>query len=286
MSRSFPSSRGRNSCPWYTVGGKMSDKNLEQRINIKFCVKFGKSASETWALLIVAYGEFAMKKSSVFEWHRLFKEGRENVQHDPRSGQPKTQRRDANVDRVRTLVRSDRRLGVKVIAEELNINRETVRQIVKEDLGMRKISPKMVPRILTHDQKQRRLHISADLLCSAEMFDRVITGDETWCFQYDLETKRQSMQWKTQKFTSAEKSTHISVAGQDHSCVFLRSQGDSSLWFHYTRTNGKSTVLFGSADKVTRICSEEKTRTLAWWLDSPPWQCSCTWCVKISRVPG
>jgi hypothetical protein len=40
------------------------------------------------------------------------------------------------------------------------MNRETVRQIVKEDLGMRKISAKMVPRILTHDQKQRRLHIS------------------------------------------------------------------------------------------------------------------------------
>jgi len=30
------------------------------------------------------------------------------------------------------------------------------------------------------------------------MFDRIITGDETWCFQYDSETKRQSMQWKTQ----------------------------------------------------------------------------------------
>jgi len=30
------------------------------------------------------------------------------------------------------------------------------------------------------------------------MFDRVITGDETWCFQYDPETQRQSMQWKTQ----------------------------------------------------------------------------------------
>jgi len=25
----------------------------------------------------VAYGEYAMKKSSVFEWHRQFKEGRE-----------------------------------------------------------------------------------------------------------------------------------------------------------------------------------------------------------------
>jgi len=87
------------------------------------------------------------------------------------------------------LVRSDRRLGVRVIAEELNMNRETVRQIVKEDLGMRKFSGKMVPRILTHDQKQRRLNISSDLLSNAEKFDRVITGDETWCFQYDPETK-------------------------------------------------------------------------------------------------
>ena len=59
-----------------------------------------KSASETLALLTVAYGEYARKKSSVFEWHRWFKEGREDMQDDPRSGQPKTQRTDANVDRV------------------------------------------------------------------------------------------------------------------------------------------------------------------------------------------
>jgi hypothetical protein len=134
-----------------------------------------------------------MKKSSVFEWHRRFKEGREDVQDEPRSGQPKTQRTDANVARVHTLVRSDRRLGVRVTAEELNINRERVRQIVKVDLGIRKISAKMVPRIWTHDQK-RRLHISSNLLRNSEMFDRVITGDETWCFQYDPETKRQSME--------------------------------------------------------------------------------------------
>jgi len=120
------------------------------------------------------------------------------VQDDPRSGQPKTQRTDANVDRVRTLVRSDRRLGVRVTAEELNMTRKTVRQNVKEDLEMRKISLKMVPRILTHDQKQRRLHTSSDLLRNSQLFDRVITGDETWCLQCDPKTKRQSMQWKTQ----------------------------------------------------------------------------------------
>jgi len=41
-----------------------------------------------------------MKKLSVFKWHGWFKEGREDVQEDPRSGQPKMQRTDANVDRV------------------------------------------------------------------------------------------------------------------------------------------------------------------------------------------
>jgi hypothetical protein len=43
------------------------------------------------------------------------------------------------------------------------------------------------------------------------MFDRLITGEETWCFQNDPENKRRSMQWKTE-FTSAEKSTHVLLA--------------------------------------------------------------------------
>jgi hypothetical protein len=63
----YPSCRGSSTCPPYTVGGELSDKNLEQRIHIKFCVEFGKSASEALVLLTVAYGEYAMNKSSVFQ---------------------------------------------------------------------------------------------------------------------------------------------------------------------------------------------------------------------------
>ena len=57
----------------------MSEKNLEQGINTKFWLKIGKGSSETLALITVAYGEYAMKKSRDFEWHRRFKEGREDV---------------------------------------------------------------------------------------------------------------------------------------------------------------------------------------------------------------
>ncbi|CAI9595457.1 unnamed protein product [Staurois parvus] len=97
-------------------------------------------------LLQQAYGEHAMKKSSVFfKWHRRFKEGQEDVHDDVRSGQPKMQRTDANVDTVRTLVRSNQRLSVQMMAEELNMNRVIVQQILTEDLGMRKISTNMMP---------------------------------------------------------------------------------------------------------------------------------------------
>jgi hypothetical protein len=71
MSNLFPSSRRNRTCSWYTVGGKMSDKNLEQWINIKFCVWIGANASEVLALLTLPCGEYTTKKPIVFKWHRL-----------------------------------------------------------------------------------------------------------------------------------------------------------------------------------------------------------------------
>jgi len=54
----------------------MSGRYLEQGMNIRFCVKLGQNANDTCAMLSEAYGEEAMQNSSVFEWHKLFKEGR------------------------------------------------------------------------------------------------------------------------------------------------------------------------------------------------------------------
>jgi hypothetical protein len=49
-------------------------------------------------MLTEAYGADAMKKSSVFEWHERFKEGREDVK-DKRTGRPKTHQTDENVEK-------------------------------------------------------------------------------------------------------------------------------------------------------------------------------------------
>jgi hypothetical protein len=53
-------------CPWHTIDGKMSDNNLEQQISMTFCAKIGKRATETSALLTLAFGKYALMKSGIF----------------------------------------------------------------------------------------------------------------------------------------------------------------------------------------------------------------------------
>ena len=76
-----------------------------------------------------------MSRTRLFEWYMRFKEGREMVEDDYRSGRPSTSRTDENVERVRQKVRSDRRLTVRMIADELGMNSERVWRIIAEDLG-------------------------------------------------------------------------------------------------------------------------------------------------------
>jgi len=48
--------------------------------------------------------------------------------------------------KIRQIVRENGRLTVRSIAEQVNIDRETVRKILTEDLDMRKVCAKMVPK--------------------------------------------------------------------------------------------------------------------------------------------
>ena len=99
-------------------------------------------------------------------------------------------------------MRENRRLTVGSIVEQVNIDGETVRKILTEDLDMRKVCVKMVPKELTEEQKQKRVTICQDLLeRQDDILGPVITGDETWVYQYDPETKWQSAHWKTANST-------------------------------------------------------------------------------------
>jgi len=109
---------------WCAARG-LSEPELEQRMNIKFLVKPGKSGNEIREMLVQVYRDNAVKKTAVYKWVKRFSEGRESVTDEERSGLPATSRTEENIAKIRQIVRENRRLTVRSIAEELNIDRET-----------------------------------------------------------------------------------------------------------------------------------------------------------------
>ncbi|KAK5649386.1 hypothetical protein RI129_000415 [Pyrocoelia pectoralis] len=130
----------------------MEQRNTEQWYAIKFFVKLVDSVKETYGKLVKVLGDEALSHAEVFRWHKDFKNGRESVGDEPRSGRPVETRTDNN------------------------------------------LCAKMVPKNISAKQKHERMSISQDCLEQVEadpaLLDRVITGDESWYFQYDPETKR------------------------------------------------------------------------------------------------
>jgi hypothetical protein len=86
-----------------------------------------------------------------------------------------------------------------MIAESLNIHKTVVLLILKEDLGKKKFVCMFCSTPLDTWANERSSHNLPrhyhDGRCRQKFFNKIITGDEPWCFACDPETKRQSSEW-------------------------------------------------------------------------------------------
>jgi len=136
------------------------DGGNEQRVAIKFCFIAGLFATETLVLVQKAYGNETVNRSNVFRWSSRVRDGRELVDVDERGGRPKSTRTEVNIAAVADLVKNDRRIASRMIAESLNFPKTVVLRILKEDLGRRKLCARFVPHSLTSEQNKIESHIA------------------------------------------------------------------------------------------------------------------------------
>ncbi|UYV65560.1 hypothetical protein LAZ67_3004693 [Cordylochernes scorpioides] len=144
----------------------------DQRICIEFCVKNGLKGAEIFWMLQRAYGDAVMSRRQVFEWYKRFKEGREETADNERSGRPSTSTTPEKVDKVLELVREDRRITVREVAEEAGISFGSTQSIMKGILGKARKAPCKVKVMLTvffdyqgivhHEFQQQGSTITAD----------------------------------------------------------------------------------------------------------------------------
>ena len=195
--------------------------------------KLEKSVTETFEMLKIAFGEEAMCRTQTYEWWKHFKEGRTLVDDDPRSGRPSTSKTEYNVAKVREVIRSNCRLTVREVAEEVSISKTVCHEILTENWDMHRIAAKFVPCLLTNDQKQNRADVSQELLDRANGDDNfsknIITGDETWVYEYDVEMEVQSSQWVSNTSPRPKKACQV----RSHVKVMLTEFSDSEGVVHY-----------------------------------------------------
>ena len=82
---------------------------VEQQISIKFCIKLEHSSMETIQMIQKAFRDDVISAVQIKVCQKCFKDGRESVESDPRSGRPATSRTPENCEHVRAAIDKDQR---------------------------------------------------------------------------------------------------------------------------------------------------------------------------------
>jgi transposase len=135
----------------------------ECRAVIKFFVK-GLTPNEIHSKFIKVYVDSSPSFSTIKKWAAEFKRGRTSLQDEPREGRPKSATTPEIIEQLHDMVLDDRRMKVRETAETIGISKERVGYILHEELDMKKLCARWVPRLRTADQKRTRMKISDQCL--------------------------------------------------------------------------------------------------------------------------
>jgi len=172
---------------------------IEYRAVIKFFLREGLTPNEINSKFIKVYRDSSPLFSTIKKWAAEFKRGRTSLEDDPREGRPKSATPEI-IEQVHDTVLDDWRMKVREIAKTIGISKKRVGYILHDELDMKKLCARWVPRLLTADQKRTRMKISEQCFerfnkNKTDFVRRFITMDETCIHHYTPESKEQSKQW-------------------------------------------------------------------------------------------
>ena len=179
----------------------MENQRREHRSIIKYLDLEGQSPSNIHERMTAVYGDSAPSRTMIFEWARHFKNRQLNIEDSPSSGRTVSATGERTIRAVEDLVIGDRRITIQATVEILSISNGTVHGILRDHLHMTKVCSTWVQHLLTPVQRHERVEASEELLARYEkegndFLFRIITGDESWFYYYQPESKQLSKQWK------------------------------------------------------------------------------------------
>ncbi len=181
------------------------ESKVKQRTVLSFLARSGKTPIECWREMQGVFGQDLMSKNRLRVWHKRFLAGRTNFKDDKHTGRPCSTRSQTNIGVVQQALQQDQRLTVRQLSQMTDIPKSGVHSILKKDLNLSKVAPKLVPKLLTDEQRRFRVRLcqeNLDLLRqNPNMMSLVVTGDESWVSVLEVETKQASCAWVQKRST-------------------------------------------------------------------------------------
>jgi len=118
----------------------------------------------------------------------------------------KTDYRDTALSKtgVYMLIHDDHRRTLDKIVSISGLSWNSIQKCLLEDLSIRRVVAKLVPRLRRDEKREQREHpvqacleLQNKLQAGPEIFSKIMTSDETWCYGYYHNIKQQSSQWKS-----------------------------------------------------------------------------------------
>ncbi len=180
-----------------------------------------KSPIQCWRDLQEVYGNRALGKTRMRHWHKLFKLGGPDAStaDGKHTGRTRSARTDENIQTIRDLLEDDRCKTIRELIIQSSLSQGTVHRIIQKDLKFSRICAKFVPRLLTQQQMNHRAELAADNLSLLEdggcaFIDKIITGDETWLYCFNPQSKQHSSQWLPKGSKRPEKALRAKTASK------------------------------------------------------------------------
>ena len=167
---------------------------IDKRSTIKYLLKKGLSPKEIHNEIKSTLGVDSQSKATIYNLVNHFRFGRVTVRDMPRPGKPKYATDEFSVKAVSAMVMRERRFTVQFIGETLKMCPTSVYSIITQDLMMKKVAARWVPKLLSDEQKQERVRLARQSLRlyeanEDEYLARFVTMDETWVHLLTLRQK-------------------------------------------------------------------------------------------------
>ncbi len=96
-------------------------------------------------MLQKVYGNERLSRTNVFDQYGKFRNKRESVDDDPREGHSRTSWTPDHIIKLCVALADNQCSTIRIFAEWFHIDKETLRKIIKEDLGGKKLCVRFFP---------------------------------------------------------------------------------------------------------------------------------------------